>query len=450
MSKLIEHSAANLGIVPFSQIEFGERFRIEYGDLPELAASIKAKGLMHPLVVKRTSQDSYLLLAGGRRYKAIELLQLQEVPVRIYNTDLSEYEIRAIELTENIQRLDFDWREKARLEREIHELYTTMYGEAHSGTKVEGEGSGWSMDQTAEMLGKDRTTLSKDIALAKMLEINPEMFDTAKNKSEAVKIAKKMEERLITEELARRSEAERAKRTGASKAMLSDKFIIESCLSGMRKIPTGSMNLCEIDPPYSIDLTSQKRQLGNSATSTLDHYNEINKPQYLQFMSEVLREAHRCMAEHSWLILWFAHEPWFEPIFQLAQGIGFQGNRMVGIWVKPNGQTQQPQTYLANCTEMFFYLRKGSPAIHVPGHTNTFIHSPLNSTRKIHPTERPVELIKDILGTFVPPGSRILVPFLGSGVTLYSADQLGMDAIGFELSKEYKDSFIVRLHKGEW
>jgi len=64
----------------------------------------------------------------------------------------------------------------------------------------------------------------------------------------------------------------------------------------------------------------------------------------------------------------------------------------------------------------------------------------------VHPTERAISLTSELYEIFASPGSRILIPFLGSGNGLISAHLLGMDAVGFELSKAYKDSFLVKVN----
>lgn len=442
--------------VPFSSIIFGERRRIDYGNLEELADSIRTKGLIHPLAVKFTGDNQYLLLAGGRRYKALELLGETSIPVRVFTRDLNELEIRSIELEENIQRNDFTWQEKTLMVKEIDTLHRELYGSQLSGgvksnPDATPEERGWGQADTAKLLGKDQTTISKDIKLATLVEQFPEEFGKIESKKDALKLVKKLEEDQLRAELAKRHMAAQANPENASasqvdKFNLIEKFVIGSCLDGMSAIPDGYFNFVEIDPPYSIDLQENKK--GDlSGNNNLDVYNEIPESRYMMFMERVLTEAYRVMADHSFGVMWFAHEPWFEPLFQLLQKVGFKGNRMVGMWVKPNGQTMQPNIYLANCTEFFFYFRKGSPAMNKPGHSNVFVHSPVVATKKVHPTERPIELMTEILDTFALPGSKVLVPFLGSGVTLIAAHKLGMKPIGFELSQAYKEAFIVRVHK---
>ena len=51
--------------------------------------------------------------------------------------------------------------------------------------------------------------------------------------------------------------------------------------------------------------------------------------------------------------------------------------------------------------------------------------------------------MEDIFKTFVGPGAKILVPFLGSGNSLIAASNCNMTATGFEISQEFKDSFDV-------
>jgi DNA modification methylase len=146
--------------------------------------------------------------------------------------------------------------------------------------------------------------------------------------------------------------------------------------------------------------------------------------------------------------MWFAHEPWFETVYKELSDAGFIGNRMVGMWQKQQGQNKRPELYLANTTEMFFYMRKSTGLIQ-KARTNSFTYPAVAPNRKIHPTERPIEMIADLLRTFCLPGARILVPFLGSGNTILAASNENMQALGFELNQQYKDAYTVRVHQGE-
>jgi len=168
-------------------------------------------------------------------------------------------------------------------------------------------------------------------------------------------------------------------------------------------------------------------------------------------MRNILRECYRVMASDSWLVLWFAQEPWFEPLYTLLRDVGFDTRRIPANWYKGDaGQTMAPDRYLANTYEPFFYARKGNAQIVKQGRSNVFNYKPVPAMKKIHPTERPVELIQEVISTFCTEGCRVVVPFLGSGNTLLAAANLGLSAVGTDLSKEYKDAFAVRVFEGEY
>jgi len=204
--------------------------------------------------------------------------------------------------------------------------------------------------------------------------------------------------------------------------------------------------LVEIDPPYAIDLLNAKKtKHGNRNINYGKNYNEIDTESYPNFIKKTLELCYEVMADHSWLIIWFAPEPWFEYMYSWITEAGFNTRRICGIWKKHIGQNKRPELYLSNSYEMFFYAKKGTPVIAKP-RGNIFDFPPIPPQRKVHPTERPIELTNEIYSTFAFPGANILIPFLGSGNGLISASQLNMNAIGFELSKEFRDSFIVRTH----
>src|SRR5690606_25293558 len=145
--------------------------------------------------------------------------------------------------------------------------------------------------------------------------------------------------------------------------------------------------LIEIDPPYAVDLKEMKRL--KEEDSKLEAYNEVDVDAYLDFLKKTMDHAIPLLKDTGWLIMWFAPEPWFEPVYQAIRAGGLTCTRIPGIWAKSRGQTMQPNYNLANTYEMFFYARKGKSMIAKPGTGNTFFEVPVNADDKIHPTERP-------------------------------------------------------------
>lgn len=88
------------------------RRRFDEAALTELAASIAARGVIQPVIVVPHGAGQYQLVAGERRWRAAQRAQLHEIPAII--RDLSEREVTALALIENLQREDLNPIEEAR------------------------------------------------------------------------------------------------------------------------------------------------------------------------------------------------------------------------------------------------------------------------------------------------------------------------------------------------
>lgn len=113
--------------------------------LEELAASIKAQGVIQPIVVREIGQDSYEIIAGERRWRASQMAELDTVPCLI--KDVPDEAAVAIALIENIQREDLNAMEEAlALDRLMTEFQLTH-------------------QQLADAVGKSRTAVSNLLRL---------------------------------------------------------------------------------------------------------------------------------------------------------------------------------------------------------------------------------------------------------------------------------------------
>ncbi|MDI3337798.1 ParB/RepB/Spo0J family partition protein [Defluviimonas aestuarii] len=91
--------------------------------LEELAASIRTKGVIQPLIVRVNPRksDSYEIVAGERRWRAAQIAQLHDVPVLI--RDFSDTEVLEVAIIENIQRADLNAVEEAMAYRQLMDRF---------------------------------------------------------------------------------------------------------------------------------------------------------------------------------------------------------------------------------------------------------------------------------------------------------------------------------------
>lgn len=426
--------------INIEDIEISDRARKEYGDIKELANSIKESGLINPLAVQKVNEGEkpFKLLAGERRLMAKKLNGDTTTPVRIYPSTITRLEAKSVELAENFYRKDFTWLELIKNQKEIHDLMQELHGKKISTLP---DSTGWSMADTADLVGRSKQSVSKDLRVANAVELMPELFAGCKNKLEAEKILNKMEESVIRTELAKRVE------TGKGSDLmrrLTNSYIIGDFFEKAKSIQDGLFNLIEIDPPYAIDLCNIKK--GDNVNFDKTDYNEIDPDGYKAFMTNIFKECYRLAAEHSWLLCWFAPDPWFQNINTWIRDAGFETTAMPCVWIKTHGQSLNPNTRLANSYEMFFYAWKGSPALARPGASNTFIFPADAPQKKIHPTQRPINLMAEIYSTFSFEGSRVLIPCGGSGSGIIAANECRMNAVATEINPSYRDGYLLMLN----
>lgn len=115
--------------------------------LRDLSASIKAKGIIQPLIVRKrsTGNGEYEIVAGERRWRAAQMAQLHEIPVLV--RDFTDTEVLEVAIIENIQRADLNPVEEAAGFRQLMDKF------------------GHTQEKLAEELGKSRSHIANLLRL---------------------------------------------------------------------------------------------------------------------------------------------------------------------------------------------------------------------------------------------------------------------------------------------
>ena len=137
----------SLGIEEIRPDRAQPRRHFDETDIAELAESIRAKGVLLPLIVRRDG-GGYVLVAGERRWRAAQKAGLRELPVMV--RDVSDKEAFEIALIENIQREDLNPVEEA-------EAYKRLIEE-----------HGLTQEELAARVGKERSTVANALRLLRL------------------------------------------------------------------------------------------------------------------------------------------------------------------------------------------------------------------------------------------------------------------------------------------
>ncbi|MDR1366062.1 MAG: ParB/RepB/Spo0J family partition protein [Holosporales bacterium] len=141
-----ESQVAVVSVTSLSPSRFQPRKHFEDSALEALSASIKEKGILQPILVRKSeSSNSYQIIAGERRWRAAQKAGLTEVPIILHN--LSDSESLESALLENIQREDLNPIEEA-------EGYNQLIAEF-----------GYTQDRISKFSGKSRSHLANILRL---------------------------------------------------------------------------------------------------------------------------------------------------------------------------------------------------------------------------------------------------------------------------------------------
>ncbi|MCY4264783.1 MAG: ParB/RepB/Spo0J family partition protein [Gammaproteobacteria bacterium] len=148
-------SSGELKTIPVDLIQRGKyqpRAAMHQESLEELAASIRTQGIIQPIVVRSVAAGKFEIIAGERRWRAVQLAGLQEIPALVKQVD-NETAI-AMALIENIQREDLGALEEAVALKRLQDEFSLT------------------QQQVADAVGKSRATVAN---LMRLVHLHPEV-----------------------------------------------------------------------------------------------------------------------------------------------------------------------------------------------------------------------------------------------------------------------------------
>ncbi len=212
----------------------------------------------------------------------------------------------------------------------------------------------------------------------------------------------------------------------------------------LKGLESNSIDLLVTDPPYRTISGGNKSTKWKSGylTSVLSkndgkifEHNDINHLDWLKESYRVLTDSSHIYIMTNLLNLF--------TIQQLAERVGFKTHNLL-IWEKNNANANR--WYMKNC-EYVLFMRKGN-AKTINNPSSKTVHKFNNIIgNKVHPTEKPVELMQYYIENSSKENDIVLDPFMGSGTTGVACVNTNRNFIGMELDDKYFEIAKARINE---
>jgi modification methylase len=247
--------------------------------------------------------------------------------------------------------------------------------------------------------------------------------------------------------------------------MLVDTILNKDCLTGLAELKSGSVDLVFADPPYNLQLTGEltrpDQSVVDGVNNSWDQFDSFKA--YDHFSEAWLKECHRVLKPNG--AIWVIGS--YHNIFRLGktlQDLGFWILNDV-IWRKTNPMPNFRGRRFTNAHETLIWAAKSPKSKYQFNYDSMkMLNEDLQmrsdwtlpicngqerlkdkAGKKIHPTQKPENLLSRVILATTKPGDVILDPFFGTGTTGAVAKRLGRHYIGIEQDITYAENAKKRV-----
>jgi len=389
------------------------RQRRELKNIPELAASIARRGLIHFPIIERSGQ----LRTGERRWTAVKSLGWSHIPVQ-FTDQLDELELQALELEENVSRLDIEWKEECEAVAKYHELCLLR-------------DATWNQTKTADALGYSKQAVAEKIAVARQLAVGNTRVSEAPKFSVARGIVQRTEARAAASAGIAATNAVLSATTVATEPVRKAPLLHEDFHEWSAAYTGPAFNFIHCDFPYGVN--ADKHDQGQAAAQG----GYADGPDVYWKLVDTLSSAmDNVVASSAHLMFWFSMDYYHETKLAL-EAMGWAVNPFPLVWFKSDntGILPDPSRGPRRVYETAF-IGSRSDRLIVRAKSNVFAHA--GQDKSIHMSEKPVPMLRHFMEMFVDEYSRVLDPTAGSANALKAASALGAPTVlGLERDAEF-------------
>jgi len=420
--------------VAINQIQIKGRYRKNLGDLAPLVSSMRAVGLLQPVVVDSESR----LIAGQRRIEAAKALEWAEIDAVVAGDLNDALRLLTAQRDENCCRMDFAPSEAVAVGAAIEAIESRAakerqreHGETAPGRHGDTGGKlpqlkGKTRDRVAAAVGMKARTYEKAKAVVEAAKQDPKRFGP---------LVKEMDDTGKVDRAY--SKVRRAKRAAEERAN-AERPAEEWVLTAAQDVVPCAALIT--DPPYGIlDEPWEPERLESFTREWCARWASCGADTMLIFWSQ----------RHLW-----AGRAWFD---EALAGYEFQ---QLLVWHYPNNKSPQSRRGFKQTWEpIFFYRRKDSARkVELSGaewgddlhdfdcHVAAVPQSNFDKwNMKQHPAQKPLSVMRWLVNAVTRRGELVCDPFAGSGTTGIAAVQLGRRFHGIENNPEYLEMAKGRI-----
>ena len=456
-----------------SQINEGNRYRQDYGDLEGLKDSLARLGSIHPILLSMRDDGTFDLIAGGRRFRAYKELGHKTVyhssildPNRLgflFDTEVPEDVRKEAELDENLFHLKTKWQEDCLIIADLHEL------------KRKQNDLKWGVVQTAQLLGKGygKTNVNYAVRIAERLRAGDKEFMDCENMSDAIAVLVKRKEEEALAELQRRTisrfdtssldsfldqinigggkdKAERGKlstsgiivtiteepQVSTEKIVvpLSKMFFNMDFRDAAYKFQDGYFDHVITDIPYGIDMDNLDKftKIGDVEK---EHEVEVNVDMFEPF----LKTSYRLTKSGGFCIFFYDLE-WHNLLSHLAESVGWKVQRWPLIAHKTSACRNSTAQYnFTKNYEVAMVLRRDEQSVLRKQQPGSVWTGDFSAERRLYNNQfaKPFELWKWFYDAVTIPGQKVWSPFCGEMSESRAAVNCGLIPFGSEIGTNH-------------
>lgn len=460
---------------PVARVDEGKRIRTDYGDLEALAQSIRDHGLIHPIVIN----SSGVLIAGGRRFRAMrDLLKWTEVPVTYFEF-ADEATLRILEREENVRRKQMTWQEEAISISEVHSFH-----KINASLKSER----WTQEATGELLGQSEASVSYALKMAKLIKQGDREILACARISDAISLVVKRQTELSNSILAKQT-IPRADPASA-KALLdavtddADDFFVSpvgptaggvgsltddgempsaqsdapptviplskmllhgDSLDILNHMPAESVDHIITDWPYGIDFVTITDQMEgrfkNNDLIEAEHNQQSNEALH----ANIIPHLFRVLRPGGFFITFTDYMQW-QRNYDLCTAAGFTVQKWPLIWFKTGRCINQAALFnFTKNHEPAIVCRKSASLLSAQSSSIWSGDAAGEVAQLGHPFAKPFGLWRWIYSAVCLKGHSVLDPFAGRGSSTIAAIQHGLSPIAIEVNPAHYAALVVNV-----